>query len=115
VRHVRISEIASGKLFMRSGAAFAALAALVLAAWTPEVVALDRAGAIEAAKRQMGRKCSAATPCAFDAKPEGDRWHVRVEFLKDEPSPGKPARSAKAHAIYIFDRGGKVVGTVTGQ
>ena len=96
-------------------AALAALAVLVLAAWTPEAAALDRAGAIEAAKRQMGSRCNAATPCGFEAKLEGDRWHVRVEFLKDDTAPGKPAAGARTHAIYIFNQSGRVVGTIKGK
>jgi hypothetical protein len=96
-------------------ATLAALAVLVLAAWTPEAAALDRAGAIEAAKRQMGSRCNAATPCGFEAKAQGDRWHVRVEFLKDDTAPGKPAGGARTHAIYIFNQSGRVVGTIKGK
>lgn len=98
---------------MRVGPAL--LAALAAAAWSPGAAALDRAGAIAAAKRQMGSQCSASTPCGFDAKQEGSRWHVRVEFLDAEAAPGKPSAGAKAHAIYIFDQSGRLVGTVQGR
>lgn len=89
--------------------------AACLAAWASCALALDRAGAIAAAKRQMSGKCSASAPCGFEAKQEGNRWHVRVEFLDAEAAPGKPSAGAKAHAIYIFDQGGRLVGTVQGR
>jgi hypothetical protein len=75
---------------------------LVLAAWALSAAALDRDGAIEAAKRQVKTKCTSATPCTFTAKAEKDKWYVRVEY------PG-------GHAIFIFDQTGKVVGRVEGK
>ena len=96
-------------------AGVATLLAAFLASWASCALALDRAGAIAAAKRQMGGKCGASTPCGFDAKQEGNRWHVRVEFLDAGAAPGKPSAGAKAHAIYIFDQSGRLVGTVQGR
>ena len=62
--------------------------------------ALDREGAVDAARRQLKNKCTSATPCTFSAKAEGNKWYVRVEF-----NPG-------GHAILIFDQTGKLVGRV---
>ena len=80
----------------------AALAAALMTAWASCALALDRAGAIEAAKRQAGSRSSAEASCTFDAKLENNQWTVRVQF-------------PKGHAIYIFNQAGKVVGTVTGR
>jgi len=78
--------------------------AAVLASWAPYVAALDREGAVDAAKRQLKSKCTAATPCTFSAKAEGAKWYVRVEFTK-----------RNGHAILIFDQTGKLVGRVEGK
>jgi hypothetical protein len=87
---------------MTARRAGAALAAALVAAWSSCALALDRAGAIEAAKRQAGSRCSTAASCTFDAKLENNQWTVRVQF-------------PEGHAIYIFNQSGKVVGTVTGR
>jgi hypothetical protein len=88
---------------------------LALAAWALPAVALDRSGAIEAAKRQVKDKCSSATPCTFTAQAENNRWYVRVEFTKRN-SPGEKALPYPGgHAIFIFDQAGKVVGRVEGR
>jgi hypothetical protein len=79
-----------------------ALIALGLALWTAPAAALDRSGAIEAAKREMKSHCKAGTFCTFSAKAEGDKWHVRVEH------PG-------GQAILIFNHAGKVIGRIEGK
>jgi hypothetical protein len=76
--------------------------AVVLGSWAPYAAALDREGAVDAAKRQLKSKCTPATPCTFSAKAEGAKWYVRVEFN------GR-------HAILIFDQTGKLVGRVDGK
>ena len=80
-------------------------------AWAAPAAALDRAGAIEAARKEAGEKCKGETPCTFTAKAEGKQWHVRVEFPK---APKKKA-SLKDHAIYIIGPTGKIVGRVEGK
>jgi hypothetical protein len=88
---------------------------LILAAWALSAAALDRAGAIEAAKRQVKSRCTATTPCKFDAKAEKDKWYVRVEFTKRNSPQDKPSSYPGGHAIYIFDQSGKVVGRMEGE
>jgi hypothetical protein len=79
--------------------------ALALACWVAPAAALDRAGAIEAAKREMKGTCTAESPCKFSAEPQEGKWHVRVEFSKGN-SP---------QAILIFNQAGKVVGRIQGK
>jgi hypothetical protein len=76
----------------------------VLACWVAPVAALDRAGAIEAAKREMKGTCTAETPCKFSADAQEGKWHVRVEFT-----------NRKSPAILIFNQAGRVVGRVEGK
>jgi hypothetical protein len=77
------------------------IAALALAlSWAAPAAALDRVGAIEAAK-----------VCTFTAKAEGKQWHVRVDF----PKPAKAKPSHRDHAIYIIGPTGKIVGRVEGK
>lgn len=92
-----------------------AFLALLMAAWTPGAAALDRQGAIDVAKRQVGGKCSAATPCTFTAKSENRKWTVRVEFTKRNSPQDKPIAYPGGHAIFIIDQSGKVVGRVEGK
>jgi hypothetical protein len=80
-------------------------------AWTAPAAALDRSGAIEAAKKEAGDKCKGDTPCTFTAKAEGKQWHVRVDF----PKAAKAKASHKDHAIYIIGPTGKIVGRVEGK
>jgi hypothetical protein len=75
------------------------LIAALLASWAPSAAALDRAGALEVAKREMKGKCTTATSCKFDARIDSNRWYVRVEY------PG-------GHAIYVINQGGKIVGRI---
>ena len=89
--------------------------ALLVASWTAGAAALDRQGAIDVAKRQVGDKCGSATPCTFDAKTENNKWIVRVEFTKRDSPQDKPLPYRGGHAIFIIDQGGKVVGRVEGK
>jgi hypothetical protein len=79
--------------------------ALAFACWVAPAAALDRAGAIEAAKREMRARCTAETPCKFSADAREGKWHVRVDFTKGNPP----------HAILIFNQAGKVVGRIQGK
>jgi hypothetical protein len=89
--------------------------AVVLGSWALCVAALDREGAVDAAKRQLKSKCTSATPCTFSAKAEGSKWYVRVEFTKRNSPEEKPSPYPGGHAILIFDQTGKLVGRVDGQ
>jgi hypothetical protein len=93
----------------------AALLALAGAAWAPAALALDRVGAIEAARKQVKHKCTDETPCTFTATPDGTRWNVRVEFTKRATPQDKPAPYKGGHAIFVFDKSGRVVGRVEGR
>ena len=72
---------------------------LALACWAAPAGALDRGGAIDAAKREMKSRCKPGAPCTFSARQEKDKWQVRVEY------PG-------GHSILIFNQAGKVIGRV---
>ena len=78
--------------------------ACFVAFWAPCAAALDRDGAIEAAKRQVKGKCDSTTPCTFTVTTAEGKWHVRVDF----PKPGR-------HAIFIIDQSGRVVGRLEGK
>ena len=78
--------------------------ACFVAFWAPCAAALDRDGAIEAAKRQVKGKCDSTAPCTFTATTAEGKWHVRVDF----PKPGR-------HAIFIIDQSGRVVGRLEGK
>lgn len=93
----------------------AALLALAGAAWEPAALALDRVGAIEAARKQVKHKCTDETPCTFTATQDGARWQVRVEFTKRATPQDKPVPYKGGHAILVFDKSGRVVGRVEGR
>ena len=80
--------------------------------WAVSAAALDRDGAIDAAKRQVKDRCTSATPCTFTARQERDKWHVRVEFTKRKSPEEKPLAYPGGHAIFIFDATGRVIGRV---
>jgi hypothetical protein len=86
-----------------------ALAFLMLA-YGSDAHALDRAGAIEVAKRQVKSECASATFCSFDASPENNKWHVRVEVTNDNPAP----RQRKV-SIFVIDQSGRIVGRIEGR
>ena len=81
--------------------------------WAPPAAALDRVGAIDVARKQVGGKCSADAACTFTAKVEEGKWHVRVDFLKDKATRGKPG--FRGHTIFIINQTGRVVGRVEGK
>ena len=97
--------------FMAANRAVVPLVALVLACGAGSAAALDRAGAIEAAKREVKGKCTPETPCKFTANLERDKWHVRVEFTRRDPQD-KAVLYPGGHAIFIFNQSGKVVGRI---
>jgi hypothetical protein len=89
------------------------LAALIAVScvWTPSAAALDRVGAIEAAKKEVGDKCKADDACTFTAKAEGNKWHVRVDF----PRAARSKASHRDHAIFIIGPTGRIVGRIEGK
>jgi hypothetical protein len=102
----------------KSGPGAVLLAALLAAAaisWVPSAFALDRVGAIEAARKQVQHKCTDATPCKFTATQEGNRWQVRVEFTRRAAPEAKPMPYKGGHAIFVLDQGGRAVGRVEGR
>ncbi len=82
--------------------------AVVSGLWFGSAAALDRNGAIDAAKRQVKDRCTAATFCTFTAKQERDKWHVRVDFTKRD----SPQEKSGGHVIFILDATGRVIGRV---
>jgi len=99
----------------RTNSSFVARAALILAFWAAPAAALDRDGAIEAARRQVKGKCTTEAPCKFSAKLEKDKWHVRVEFTKRSSPEEKPLPYPGGHAIFVITQTGKVVGRIEGK
>jgi len=95
--------------------AVAAVVTAVFASWAPWAAALDRDGAIEVAKRQVKGKCDSTTPCTFTATTAEGKWHVRVDFTKPNSPQGKPLSRPGAHAIFILDQSGRVVGRLEGK
>ena len=88
---------------------------VALALWASSASALDRTGAIDAAKRQVKDRCTTEAPCTFDAKAQEGNWHVRVQFTKPK-SPGHKAPSYPGgHAIFIINQSGKVIGRMEGE
>jgi hypothetical protein len=88
---------------------------LVLGAWVLSASALDRAGAIDAAKLQVKGRCTTATPCTFDAKAHEGNWHVRVQFTKRNSRQEKPFPYPGGHSIFIVNQSGKVIGRMEGE
>jgi hypothetical protein len=87
----------------------------LIASWVSPAAALDREGAIEAARGQMRGKCSPATPCTFTARLDNKRWYVHVEFTTRKSPQDKPAPHPGGHAILVIDQSGKVVGRMEGK
>jgi hypothetical protein len=85
----------------------------VLCAWAPAALALDRAKAIEIAKKESGERCAGDAACKFTAKVEEGKWHVRVDF----PTSSSPKSKSKfrGHTIYIMNQTGRIVGRVEGK
>jgi hypothetical protein len=87
----------------------AAVLALFMVAWVSSAHALDRAGAIEVAKRQVKNQCATAEFCTFDATLENNKWHVRVEIADGKPLPQRKP------AIFVIDQSGRIVGRIEGR
>ena len=87
--------------------------AAALAAWAGPATALDRAKAIEVAKKEAGEKCAGDAACTFTAKVEEGKWHVRVDFPKGAASKSKT--KFHGHTIYIINQMGRIVGRVEGK
>jgi hypothetical protein len=70
--------------------------------------------AIDAAKRYLGKECTAARPCEFSAKREHDQWSVYVQFVRLGPN-GERFVTLGGHAYLIVDKYGKVVKRLDGE
>ena len=96
---------------------FASVAAVVgCAAVAAESTSVtDEASAIAAAKRYTKARCTAATPCEFRARREGNQWNVFVEFSKRN-RPGEIAqRFPGGHVLLYFNQQGQLVRRVEGE
>jgi hypothetical protein len=93
----------------------ASLMMSVLAALPLYALALDRDGAIDAAKRQTKSRCGSGTSCTFTTKMENNKWFVRVDFPKPKSPQEKKSPSLGGHAIFVFDQTGKLVGRMEGE
>jgi hypothetical protein len=91
--------------------AIAVFIAVISSCWAQHAAALDRGGAIEAARKEVGDKCKDSTACTFTAKAEGKQWHVRVDF----PRAARSKPSHRDHAIFIIGPTGKIVGRIEGK
>jgi hypothetical protein len=83
---------------------------VALCAWASPAAALDRAKAIEVAKKEAGERCAGDAACTFTAKVEEGKWHVRVDFPKGAESKSKT--KFHGHTIYIINQTGRIVGRV---
>lgn len=88
---------------------------MLIASWASCAAALDREGAIDVAKRQVRSKCRSVALCTFNAKVENNKWYVRVEFTKGDPTQDKSPPRPGSHAIFIIDQNGKVVGRIESE
>ena len=86
---------------------------LALSAWAPAALALDRAKAIEIAKKESGERCAGDAACKFTAKVEEGKWHVRVDFPASASSKSKS--KFRGHTIFIMNQTGRIVGRVEGK
>ena len=88
---------------------------LALVLWVSPASALDRTGAIDAAKRQVKDRCTTESPCTFDAKAQEGNWHVRVQFTRRNSPRDKGSSYRAGHAIFIINQSGKVIGRMEGE
>ena len=95
--------------------AVTSLVTVVSGCRTVAAAALDRDGAIEAAKREVKGKCTPQEPCKFTATAERGQWQVRVEFTKRTSPEEKAFPYPGGHAIFIINQTGKVVGRIEGK
>lgn len=86
--------------FERIAAAVASSAIAVALAADPIT---DAASAVEAAKRYVKARCTAAAPCRFKPQREGKQWRVRVEL------PKRNARAETGHIVLFFDMDGNLI------
>ena len=89
--------------------------AVIFASWALCAAALDRAGAVDAARRQVTKRCTAMTPCIYSAKPEENKWYVRVQFTKRKSPLEEPFTYPGGQAMFIVNQSGKVVGRIEGN
>jgi hypothetical protein len=76
---------------------------------------LTQAQAISLAKTASAKECAEATPCTYDARREGTRWYVHVQFTKRN-SPDEPALPYPGgHETIVVDDHGKIVETMPGE
>jgi hypothetical protein len=88
---------------------------LALALWVSSASALDRTGAIDAAKRQVKDRCTTEAPCTFDAKAQEGNWHVRVQFPRRNSPRDMASSYPGGHAIFIINQSGKIIGRMEGE
>jgi len=103
------------RLFMAAPSGLIFVMTVVLVAWVSSAFALDRAGAIDVAKRQVESRCTTTTPCTFDAQVHEGNWHVRVQFTKRKAPQEKPLPYSGGHAVFIVNQTGKVIGRMEGK
>jgi hypothetical protein len=76
---------------------------------------LTQAQAISIAKTASAKDCPEATPCRYDARRDGTRWYVHVQFTKRN-SPDEPALPYPGgHETIVVDDHGKIVETMPGE
>lgn len=100
---------------MATGHSRKVVAGAMLASWALCAAALDRAGAIDAAKRQVARRCSEMTPCIYSAKAEGNKWYVRVQFTRRRSPLDEPYTYTGGQTMFIINQAGKVIGKIEGH
>jgi hypothetical protein len=81
----------------------AALASSAIATALAAEPITDANSAIEAAKRYVKARCTAAAPCKFRPQREGKQWRVWVDL------PKRNARDAATHIVLFFDMNGNLI------
>ena len=76
---------------------------------------LTEAQAVGVAKAATIKQCSQALPCNYEARREGRRWYVLVEFTKRNSPTEPPYHYPGGHEIVVVDDQGKIVQVMPGE
>jgi len=76
---------------------------------------LTQVQAIAVAKNATAKQCSEATPCTYEARREGARWYVFVQFTKRNSPAEPPLTYPGGREIIVVDDRGRVVETMPGE
>jgi hypothetical protein len=75
----------------------------------------DEASAVEAAKRFLKARCTAATPCKFRPEHEGKQWRVWVQLTRRNSAKEAPRPYPGGTLILYFDEKGTLTRRLEGD